>query len=308
MPHGDLVQNVIDIGASNGGELGVDLSTPEVTRLGYMQYPAIWMGVLAILLYDRRFSFTPWVGIVSAFSFLMLGLSGHRTVVVLLGLTVITYLIVRRRSVQWSQFARLVFMIIILVGGLYFFAEKLPMAFQRAFAWLPGIEVSHYAKMDAAITSDWRIELWRQLLSMVPDYLWMGRGMAFSAADANAASGLASDRGTQHIFFAVVHLYHSGPLWFLLDLGVAGFVAGLVFMAGGIVHYGRQIEKLTPGSLWRNVYNVFYSFFVGYCVFFYSVIGGGSFLIHILAVASFLEVILRSAQSENSSTVKDAVK
>lgn len=300
VPHGEIVQHVIDVGASETGRLSVGMDTPEVVRWGYMQYPAIWMGVLALLIYDRRFSFTPWVGVVAALSFMLLGMSGHRTVVVLLGLTLLTYLIIRRQSVRWNQFMKLLCVVITLVVVIYLFAEKLPLAFQRAFAWLPGIEVSYYAKIDALATTDWRIELWHHLVGMIPDYLWVGRGMAFSVADANSTFALASDQNTRYVYFTAVHLYHSGPLWFLLDLGVAGFIAGISFMLGGIVYYGRQVNRFVTGSLWRSVYGVFYSFFVGYCIFFYSVIGGSTFLIHILVVAAVLEVVLRSAELDET--------
>ena len=298
IPHGDLIRKVIMIGGDELNTLGSQLESPDVTRWGYMQYPAIWMGVLAIVIYDRKLKVSPVVIFISALSFLMLGLSGHRTVVVLLGVTMCVYVTIRRHSVRLSQYLRLLSILILMIAVIYLFVEYLPLAFQRAFAWLPGIHVSYLAGLDANSTSEWRIELWKQLVQMIPDYLWMGRGMAFSVSDYNAASVLASDRNTMYSVFVAVHLYHNGPLWFLIDLGLAGFIAGAGFMVGGIVHYGRKIKTITEGSWWKSLYIVFYSFFVGYCVFFFVVIGGGSFLCHILVVASMLEVIQRSAEAE----------
>jgi len=304
--HGDLIRNVVQIGGEEMNAMGSQLETPDVTRWAYMQYPAIWMGVLAIVLYDRKFSFSPAVMFVFALSFLMLGLSGHRTVVVLLGLTMLVYVVIRRHSVRLSQYLRLLSILILSVAGIYLFAEHLPLAFQRAFAWLPGIQVSYLAGIDASSTSEWRIELWKRLIPMIPDYLLLGRGMAFSVREFNDASGLISDRSTLHLVFIAVHLYHNGPLWFLIDLGMAGFIAGVVFMVGGIVHYGRKIKTLTEGSWWKSIFIVFYSFFVGYCVFFFAVIGGGTFLCHILVVASILEVIQRSAEAERLESLNQS--
>ncbi|MEI6564441.1 MAG: O-antigen ligase family protein [bacterium] len=298
LPAGEWINNIIAIGENETETAGVQWQAPEVSRWAFMQYPAIWMGVLGLFLYDRRFKFTPFMILVSVLSFIMLGLSGHRTVVVLLGLTTLVYMAIRRRSVRWSQFLKLSGVLVLLIAMIYLSAGQLPLAFQRAFAWLPGIQVSYEAGIDASNTSEWRITLWKPLLEMVPDYLWMGRGMAFSINDANAASALVSDRETKHIFFTVVHLYHNGPLWFLLDLGLAGLVAGLFFMVGGIMHYGRQLHRIPDGSLWKTAYVVFYSFFVGYCLFFFTVIGGGTFLCHILIVAAMLEVIVRSVEAE----------
>jgi hypothetical protein len=79
-------------------------------------------------------------------------------------------------------------------------------------------------------------------------------------------------------------------------------------MGGGVVHYGRKMRDLTEGSRWKSIYVVFYSFFTGYCIFFFAVIGGGSFLCHILVVASILEVILRSAEAEQERSKMTALE
>ena len=225
--------------------------------------------------------------------------------VVLLGLTTFVYVTIKRHDVRLWQLLKLAGVLTVLVVLLYLLVEHLPHTFQRAFTWLPGLEVTYEAEMDAALTSKWRIELWRQLLLMVPDYLWIGRGLAYSAGDANAASMLASDRSTQYVFFNIVHLYHNGPLWLILDLGLAGLALGLLFMLGGAVHYGRYIHRIPAGSRWRMIYVVFYSFFVGSCLFFLSVYGDGSGLCQIMTLASILEVIVRSTEAEEKSRIEN---
>ncbi|MEI6973053.1 MAG: O-antigen ligase family protein, partial [bacterium] len=218
LPSTAWLGNVVQIGETEG----LQWQASSGTRWVYMQFPAIWMGVWALLTYERRFRFTPTVALLSALSFGLLGLSGHRAVVVLLGLTTFVYVTIKRHDVRLWQLLKLAGVLTVLVVLLYLLVEHLPHTFQRAFTWLPGLEVTYEAEMDAALTSKWRIELWRQLLLMVPDYLWIGRGLAYSAGDANAASMLASDRSMQYVFFTVVHLYHNGPLWLILDLGLAG--------------------------------------------------------------------------------------
>ncbi len=273
------------------------------TRWAFMQYPAIWIGVSGLFLYERHSKITPMVILVSTLSFIMLGLSGHRTVVVLLGLTVLVYMAVRQRTARFSQFLKFAAMWILLLAALYFFVEYLPLTFQRAFAWLPGIAITYEAGESAAITTHWRLELWRQLFAMVPDYLWVGRGLAFNMSEANAAMALASEYGTQYTYFTATHNYHNGPLWFVLDLGLAGLVAGLVFMLGAIVHYGRALRQIPSGVQWQTAYVVFYSLFTGYCIFFFAVIGGVTFLCHILVLASILEVIVRSSEANETNRI-----
>ncbi len=281
-----------------GVETELHWRASEGSRWAYMQTPATWMGVLALLLYDRRRRLTPSMLLVAALSFGFLGLSGHRSVVVLQGLTAITYILVRRRTGHISQFLKAALVLIALLILTYSFVDLLPLTFQRTFAWLPGIGVTDEASESAAITSAWRIELWRQLLPMVPDYLWVGRGIAFSASDANAAAALASDKSTQHVFLTAVHAYHNGPLWLILDLGLAGLTAGLVFMIGAIIHYGRILRVLSREGWLNATYVVFYSFFIGLCVFFVTAFGDVFALCRILVVASILEILSRLSEAK----------
>ena len=293
MPSMKWVENVVPIDKAE-----LQWQTSEGMRWFTLQSSAMWMGVLALFVYDRRSKFTPAVVLVSALSFVLLGLSGHRTVAVLLGLTTFVYMMVKRLEVRLFQFVKLTGVLIVLVTIIYFFVGDLPGTFQRALTWLPGIDVAHEVKLEASNTSEWRIELWRQLLLMVPDYLWIGRGLAFSQIDTQSASTLASDFGTQYVFLSAVHLYHNGPLWLILDLGLAGFVSGLIFMMGGIAHYGRHLRSIPDGSRWSRAYIVFYSFFVGECVFFSKVFGAGKTFCVIVILASILEVIVRSVGAE----------
>ena len=297
------VENVVPV-----ADTGLERQAPEVVRWVIMQNPAIWMGVSAIYLYERLPKFTPTVVLVSALSFIMLGLSGHRSVAVLLGLTVCVYLLIKRHEINLFKFMKFAVVLIVLVVIFYLFVGELPRNFQRALSWLPGIDVAYEAEMDASSTSLWRIELWRQLIPMIPDYLWIGRGLAFSQFEAMSASMLASDAGTQHIYFIAVHLYHNGPLLLILDLGLAGFIAGLVFMLSGIRHYGRQLRCIPKGSRWNSTYVVFFCFFVGQCLFFLAVFGAVGTLCTILVLASILEVILHSTGKLDVKPTMDGIR
>jgi hypothetical protein len=296
LPSMEWLENIVQI-----GEVEILRQRPtDTARWAYLQFPAIWMGVLALLMYARHLRFGFRVMIPLGLSFGMLGLSGHRTVVVLLGLTTFVYLVIKRRQVRLWQVLKMAGLLTILVVMLYLLIGYLPHTFQRAFAWVPGLDVTHEAAKDADITSQWRIELWRQLLSMVPDYLWVGRGLAYSASAANAAAALPSERWTQYAYFIALHLYHSGPLWLILDLGLAGFVMGVLFMAGAVIRYGRRLREFRAGTRWKTSYEVLYSFFVAYCIFFFSVYGDGTAFCLLLVLTSVLEVLLRSSAAEQA--------
>jgi hypothetical protein len=291
------------VGVHATGELDVGAVIGASARWVSLQYPAIWTGLFALLIYDRRFRVTPLVLALGAASFVMLGLSGHRTVVVLLGLTIVIYVFIRRKSVAMGQYMSLVSILLLGLVMVYIFVGYMPLTFQRAFAWLPGIQVEHEAAVSAAGTSGWRIEMWKIMIPIIPQYFWLGRGLSFDLMDAYHAFTLPSDVDRYH-FFIATHNYHSGPLWFLVDLGIFGLLAGVAFMFGGILHYKRIFKEMPEGSRWRSMYVVFFCFFAAYSIFFFTVNGGHSFLAHILVIGSILEVITQSVRAEKRASIE----
>ena len=110
------------------------------------------------------------------------------------------------------------------------FASKLPYTFQRSLAFLP-LNVSRAARADAEASSDWRIQIWRDALPTVPQYLLLGKGYAISKHDLDVASTKAfhytADQNLESI--DLVGNYHSGPLSVVIYLGVWGCLAVLWF-------------------------------------------------------------------------------
>ena len=297
LPSATWISKIINI-SSAPGELLERAS--EVTRLPKMEYPAVWLGVFALFLYDRHAKVTPMVILSSALSFLMIGLSGYRMIALLLGATLLVYMTIRQRTASFRQFLKIAVLPILFLAGIYRFWGDIPYTFQRPFAWLPGIEISREMEKDTVGTLEWRIEMWGKVLGMVPDYLWLGKGLAFNMDDVNAAMALASDRETRHIAFIAGHSYHVGSLLVVMDLGLAGLAAWMVFTLGGIVRYGRALRRIPKGSRWSPAYVVFYSLFASYCVFFLIAFGDLKYMCHIPVLASFLEVILRSSEADET--------
>jgi hypothetical protein len=283
----------------SGGELAGELGLTEA-RWGEMQMPAVWIGLLALMTYDRKMNLTPSVPVLALLSFTMMGLSGHRTVTVWLGLTLMVYLLIQRRFITSGHILGLLGILSVALISVYLFAGYLPVTFQRALAWLPGIQVAHEAAMSAVGTTTWRIELWRKMLPMVPEYLLVGRGLGFDLREAYAAYTLASDFD-HHQFFIATHNYHNGPLFLLIDLGLMGFLAATAFMFGGSAYYRRALSEMPRNSEWRSVYTVFLAFFVGSSIFFFMVIGYVAALAQLLMVGSILQVVLQSVRVEQTS-------
>jgi hypothetical protein len=113
--------------------------------------------------------------------------------------------------------------------------------------------------------------MWKMMLPMIQDCLWVGRGLTYDSEKAYAAETLKSDIETRHIYFIEGHIYHNRSLWFLMNMVLEGFLAGLLFMLSGMVHYVRKISSIPDKKWWKNAYAVMYSYFIGNGIFFYTI-------------------------------------
>ena len=119
------------------------------------------------------------------------------------------------------------------------FAGHLPKVMQRSLAFLPFANVNPEVRMDADGSTEWRLQIWRDLLPQIPHYLLLGKGYSFTEADfqymgggafagqANAAAQLDSSQQA----LALSSDFHSGPLSTLIGFGIWGVIGMLWLMA-----------------------------------------------------------------------------
>jgi O-antigen ligase len=181
----------------------------------------------------------PWrlLLFVSAVGFGLLG--GFRSEVVMFGL--VFGLTFHLEKLWRTRLAVGLCLVGLLLGGLAVgFTRQLPWSVQRSLSVLP-LDVEPVARMDAAGSSEWRLEMWRRVWQEVPHYLWKGKGYNLNPHD----MGLVEEAMRQgHVSGYELALfagdYHSGPLSVLMPFGIYGAVAFLMlFGTGGWV-------------LWRN--------------------------------------------------------
>jgi hypothetical protein len=107
-------------------------------------------------------------------------------------------------------------------------APHLPYTVQRALAILP-LDISPDARMSAESSTQWRIDLWKALLPMVPPHLLLGKGYAISMEDwqmmGSDVSFRTVDASQQGL--ALSGDYHSGPLSVIIPFGIWGAMAFL---------------------------------------------------------------------------------
>jgi hypothetical protein len=155
-------------------------------------------------------------------------LSGHRYLVMIVVVTLFFMAFSQRLFTPRNIIAGMTF---ILVGYILAiaFAQKMPMAAQRALSFLPLVEVHHQAEYDAASTLETRRILRGIGMKMIPDYLWLGRGFG---QDALGDYSLFWDP-TQVQYHVDQGRFFNGMVGLLVNTGLAGTLMMLLFLFSG---------------------------------------------------------------------------
>ena len=156
--------------------------------------------------------------------------------------------------------------IVFLVGGglLAAFAGRLPLAVQRTLTVLPFIQLDPVAKMDAEGSTEWRLQLWKDVLPEIPQYLFVGKGYSFSANEQAFARGNLEG-------FELVGDYHNGPLSVLLPFGIFGAIAFVWLMVAGLRVVYRNYRFGDPA--FHQLNGFLFAYFAVKVIFFFAVFG-----------------------------------
>jgi hypothetical protein len=151
--------------------------------------------------------------------------SGFRSVLVAIGMVVAWWFWARSRHRVGAAMLILFGFATAWVGAVVL-GSSLPGPFQRALSFLPGVYVDPVvaASADASIT--WRLEIWKQCVKHVPEFLLVGRGIV---TDVMPLAWMRREFYVTPEFYYEMKGYHSGPLSLLLDFGLPGFIAGTLF-------------------------------------------------------------------------------
>ena len=151
-----------------------------------------------------------------------------------------------------------------LVGA---FANKMPFAMQRSMAFLP-LDIDPAARLSAQVTTEWRLQIWRNVLPQVPQYLILGKGYGFSARDlAMIQDTRRSDKeGTE-----LVGDYHNGPLSVLIPFGLFGMLGFLWFLWAGLQVTYHNFRFGDPAYRQANTFIL--ALFIAKTLFFFTIFG-----------------------------------
>ncbi len=151
-------------------------------------------------------------------------------------------------------------------------ADRLPTTIQRCFSFLP-IEIDPIVKMQAESSSQWRIDLWKQVVEEVPVYFFKGKGYNISSDDLymavfnqNKMGAAGSANGA-----ALAGDYHNGPLSLLIPFGIWGLVAFVWLAIAGMMYLYKNYQY---GALEIRTINAFlFACFTARVLFFFAVFG-----------------------------------
>jgi hypothetical protein len=152
------------------------------------------------------------------------------------------------------------------------FAQKLPLTVQRTLCFLPiNFDLSVQASADDS--TDWRLEMWREVVPTIPNYLLIGKGYEIPMNEMYLAM-VSMERGNYGRRYELAILagdYHSGPLSVIIPLGIFGTLAFLWFLGAGTYVLHRNNKYGVPEL--RNINRFLFAYFVARILFFMFIFG-----------------------------------
>lgn len=167
---------------------------------------------------------------------LLIGLSGHRSGFfdLIFFPWIVGLIYFKKNVVQYLTVSTAGLVAVLIL--IYSVAIFLPLQFQRAVSWLPGIQVANIARDDAEGTLEWRFDVWDAAfleLRQNPDYLLIGKGLTYSSHEYMALEHSGRLYGN-YSWAIITSTYHQGVISLLVILGIPGLIAGVLFLGLGL--------------------------------------------------------------------------
>ena len=165
-------------------------------------------------------------------------LSGHRY----LSVVVLGVLLISAYGERFFTMKNMAISIGILVATLsvaYAVSDRLPLAAQRALAFLPGANIDAQATMDAENTLEVRRILRKIGMDMAPQYFWIGRGFGVATVDYSWQWDPTTITG--HVN---VGRFFNGFVGLMVNTGVFGTGFMLMFLGSGTIMAWRIMKYL----------------------------------------------------------------
>lgn len=225
--------------------------------------------IAAVLLdRDRLLSRLAFVGLL-LLALALAALSGFRGQIIYILAMIGFFTVLGEGRIRWQRLIPLVLAGIAALPLVYLMAPYLPGSMQRAFSWLPMINIPWDVQLEASMSTQTRMRVWEMAWSEVPRYLWIGKGFTVNPADM-----LSPTVRTNWVLNAFLsHNYHSGPLSLLLDTGILGFVLGTFFLLATCVEMLRRLPDVRGQKLFERAYTFLLAHHLYHVFSFYAIFG-----------------------------------
>lgn len=111
-------------------------------------------------------------------------------------------------------------------------APYLPAQVQRCITFLPAefVTLDPVVRLDADASTQWRVEMWKEMLPEIPKHLLLGRGFAIDRGELELSGGkIRAGLAKSYARSVITGDFHSGPLSILVPFGIWG-VIGFTWM------------------------------------------------------------------------------
>jgi O-antigen ligase len=155
--------------------------------------------------------------------------------------------------------------------SLLLFANRMPLAVQRAVSYLP-INVDSDVRAEAMGSSEWRFQMWAVLWKDMPKYLVVGKGYSIDPSEMELTKqGIQMGILNSYEESMLAGDYHSGPLSVIIPFGIIGSVAFVwILIAGFRVLYSNYRNG---EARLRRINTTLLAYYVAYCVTFFFLFG-----------------------------------
>ncbi len=153
------------------------------------------------------------------------------------------------------------------------YTDKLPLVIQRSISFLP-VRLNPVVKQTADLSTEWRVNMWKDVLPLIPKYLVLGKGYGIEANQVDLAEGGYRGFGPSYSAALTFGAYHNGPLTLIVPFGIWAFGAFAWFCLASIRYLYRNFRYGDPDMKVINTFLLAY--FIARLVYF-SVIFGNFF-------------------------------
>src|SRR5262249_47056974 len=108
-------------------------------------------------------------------------------------------------------------------------ANRLPWVVQRTLSFLPA-KIDPIARENAEASSEWRINIWKQAIPEIPNYLFLGKGYSMDPNDLYLSDQSAQQGKNPYDAISINGDYHNGPLSVVIPFGIFGTVGFVLFL------------------------------------------------------------------------------